>query len=174
MGCPFGAVRAMVYVAFAAFARWGRKVRPMTTKTVHIYIDGAVFGNAKVPAERTAGAAAILMLVNGQGQRDKRPAACKELTHTLPRLTSTQATLEALKLALGSLKEYGLTLVINTANTSVSGTLSRHWTPAQNKVLITEIKTLLAKHSVTWTHAHAAESVYAQRANDLACEAANQ
>ena len=113
------------------------------------FTDGASANNQDA-SKRVGGWGIVMILVNEQNERDKRPNAYKELSGTLAGATNNQAELEAVRQVLLAFKRDGVNVTIVTDSEYVIGVLSRHWKAARNKELIAEIKALMSKHSVSF------------------------
>jgi len=115
--------------------------------SIIIYTDGASANNQDA-AKRVGGWAAILVLLDADGNPDPRPEATRELSGTMLGATNNQAELEAVRQALLALESPRQTLTIVTDSTYVIGMLSKNWKAKENEALIDEIKALLAQHRV--------------------------
>lgn len=142
--------------------------------SIAIYVDGAASNN-QFPALRRGGWAAIIMLLDNQGQLDPREGAYKEISGTVNGASNQQMELEAVRQALLALKQKGLQVCIHTDSNYVlglMGALGKAWKPKENLNLIAEVKALVGQHMVSFAKVKAHSGhLYNERADTLAVAA---
>jgi ribonuclease HI len=123
------------------------KTSPIQTR-IHAFTDGAASNN-QTASLRNAGWATILVLETN-GKRDEREGSLKEFSGFFPGATNNQAELEAIRQIFLNLKREGLEIVIYTDSSYAIGVLNEGNKVKANAELVAEIKSLMAKHNVSF------------------------
>ena len=113
--------------------------------TITAYTDGACSGNGARTAK--AGAAAILVARDEQGQVIRETSLKSKVEGEQ---TSNRAEVQAVILALESLKRSGVTITIVTDSNYVFGTMTSGWKRRRNYDLWRRLDELVNRHHVTF------------------------